>query len=198
MMAAMTDAIGGSGGVGLTVHELRVTLLDVSPPVWRRLRVPSALPLSTLHTVLQVAFGWEDRHLHEWQVGGVTFGSPLEEDWGEGLADESKAVLGELAGPDSILRYLYDFGDGWEHLVEVLAVERYDARVPPLAVLGGARSGPPEDCGGPPGYEHLLDALGDPADPEHHDMVEWVGDRFDPEDFDQAALSRGLEGLWRP
>ena len=91
---------------------LRVTLLDVSPLVWRLLRVPSAVRLSALHTVLQVAMGWEDRHLHQWRVGDDVYASADEEDWGEDLADEATAVLGEIAGVDSVFRYDYDLGDG--------------------------------------------------------------------------------------
>ena len=129
--------------LGLSVHVLRVTLLDVSPLVWRLLRVPSAVRLSALHAVLQVAMGWEDRHLHQWRVGDDVYASADEEDWGEDLADEATAVLGEIAGVDSVFRYDYDLGDGWEHLVEVVAIEVYDGTVPPVAVLDGAALGPP-------------------------------------------------------
>lgn len=182
----------------LTVHILRITLLDVSPKVWRLVRVPSAVTLAGLHAVVQMAMGWENRHLHEWRIGDRSFGPPDEEDWGEEMDDESEAVLADLAPADSVLHYDYDLGDGWEHLIEVVAVEPYDATVPPVAVLDGARAAPPEDSGGPAGYEHLLDALSDPDDEEHDDLVAWVGDRFDPEEFDRAHINRRLESLWRP
>lgn len=185
------------GKLGLTVHVLRVTLLDVWPLVWRLLRVPSAIPLSALHAVVQVAMGWEDRHLHQWRVGDDVYASAGEEDWGEGLADEAGAVLGQIAGVDSVLRYDYDLGDGWEHLVEVVAIEVYDGTVPPVAVLDGARSAPLEDSGGPEGYEHLLDALNDPADEDHEELVALVGDGFDPDDFDRVKINRRLEVFWR-
>jgi hypothetical protein len=183
--------------LALTVHEMRVTLLDVTPSVWRQIRVPSALPLSTVHAVIQIAFGWEDRHLHEWRIGDATYGFSDEDSWGEDLADESFAVLGEVAPIDSMLHYDYDFGDGWEHLVEVTAVLPYAGQVVPVACLGGARACPPEDCGGPFGYEHLLDALRDPDDAEHEEVVEWLGDHFDPAEFDLASVNNRLEHLWR-
>jgi hypothetical protein len=179
------------------VHILRVTLLDVSPPVWRLLRVPSAITLGGLHSVLQVAMGWEDRHLHEWRVGEEAYGSTEEEDWGEELGDESTVALADVAAPDSVLEYDYDFGDGWEHLVEVVSVDDYDGGVEPVAVLDGARAAPPEDSGGPSGYEHLLDALADTDDDEHDEVVELFGDWFDPEEFDAATVNRRLEPLWR-
>ncbi len=183
--------------LGLSVHELRVTLLDVSPPVWRRLRVPSAITLSALHRVLQVALGWQDAHLHEWRIGERTFGLSDEPSWGEELEDESSAILGDLAPPDSVVHYDYDFGDGWEHLVEVVAVKAFDPGEPPIAVLDGARAAPPEDCGGPSGYEHLLDALADEDDPEHEELIASFGDSFDPGHFDLQAVNRHLEGMWR-
>jgi hypothetical protein len=181
----------------LTVHELTVTLLDVSPPVWRRLRVPSPVPLTVVHAVLQIAMGWEDRHLHEWRIGEITYGPPGEESWGEALADESAVTLAEVGPPDAAFSYVYDLGDGWEHLVVVDDVRPYDASQPPLLLLAGDRAAPPEDCGGPVGYEHLLDALADPADAEHEEMVAWLGDHFDPEELDVGAVNRRLELLWR-
>jgi hypothetical protein len=196
----MTDAStpdGDERALSLTVHELQVTLLDVTPPVWRRLRVPSALPLSTVHSVIQLAFGWEDRHLHEWRVGDVTYGLSDEDSWGEELADESSTILAEVAPADSALRYDYDFGDGWEHLVEVLSVEPYNADVPPVACLAGARACPPEDSGGPSGYEHLLDAYRDPDDAEHELVIEELPEGWDPDEFDLARTNAQLEQLWR-
>lgn len=181
----------------LSLHELRVTLLDVTPPVWRGLRVPSALTLSALHAIVQEAFGWEDRHLHEWRAGDVTYGLADEDSWGEDLADESAAVLGDVAGVEDVLRYDYDFGDGWEHLVEVVSVAPYDPSLAPVACLGGARACPPEDCGGPAGYEHLIDAWGDPDDAEHDDVVEAMGEDWDPDAFDLAEVDRRLERWWR-
>ncbi len=198
----MTGAsVNGHGGddrtIALTVHELRITLLDVSPPVWRLVRVPSALPLSTVHAIVQVALGWEDRHLHEWRVGDVTYGLSDEENWGEELADESAAILADVAPADSVLRYDYDFGDGWEHVVEVMSVTPYNADVPPVACLAGAMACPPEDCGGPPGYEHLVDALRDPSDAEHEEVVAMLGDSFSPNVFDLTSVNHRLEALWR-
>lgn len=164
--------------------------------MWRLLRVPSAIPLSVLHAILQVALGWEDCHLHEWRIGDTYYGPDFGED--EDVQDETAVMLADVAPADSVLHYAYDLGDGWEHLVEVLAVEPYDATVAPVAVLDGARAVPPEDCGGPTGYEHLLDALADPEDLDHEDAVLNYGDSLDPEFFDPALVNRRLEGLWRP
>jgi hypothetical protein len=178
----------------LTVHILRVTLLDVTPPVWRQLRVPSAVPLSVLHAILQVAVGWEDRHLYEWRVGDRYYGPAPEDD---DVTDDSTVLLADVAPADSVLHYTYDMGDGWEHVAEVISVEPYDGRVPPVAVLDGARAAPPEDSGGPHGYSGLLAAFDNPSDLDHEDVVAAFGDSLDPEAFDRALVNRRLEPFWR-
>jgi Plasmid pRiA4b ORF-3-like protein len=181
----------------LTVHQMTVTLLDVTPRIWRTFLVPSPLPLSSLHHVVQIVMGWTNSHLHEWDVSGITYGPGSEESWGEEIASEEDAILGEVAPLDTDLLYRYDFGDGWEHHLSVDAVVPFDASDPPLLCLDGARACPPEDCGGPFGYEHLLDALSDPADAEHDDMVAWVGDTLDPEVFDRERVNTSLDLFWR-
>ncbi|HET9732452.1 MAG TPA: plasmid pRiA4b ORF-3 family protein [Acidimicrobiales bacterium] len=172
----------------LTVHHLRVTLLDVTPPVWRLLRVPSVLSLSVLHGIVQVAMGWENRHLHEWRVGDDYYDDE----------EDCAVVLADVAPADSVLHYTYDFGDGWEHLVEVVSVDPYDATAPPILVLDGARAAPPEGCGGPHGYEDLLAALANPSDLDHEDLSLAYGDILDPELFDRTLINRRLEMFWRP
>jgi hypothetical protein len=183
--------------VQLTVHVLRVTLLDVHPPIWRELRVPSVVGLPVLHAVIQIAMGWEDRHLHEWRVGDLLYLPSDEEDWGEDGLDEASVTLVDVGPLDSAFQYIYDMGDNWEHLVEVLAIDRYDASLLPLACLGGERAAPPEDVGGPFGYEHLLDALADPDDAEHDEVVETYRDSWSPGDFDPGRVNERLEELWR-
>jgi hypothetical protein len=191
------DPDGPDRPVQLTVHRLRVTLLDVAPPVWRELRVPSVVGLHLLHAVVQIAMGWEDRHLHEWRVGDRVYVPSDEEDWGEGALDEASVTLAEIGPLDAAWRYLYDMGDGWEHLVEVVGIDRYDATVVPLACLDGARACPPEDIGGAFGYEHLLDALSDPDDAEHEEVLEQFGDGWAPDDLDLSRVNERLEELWR-
>ena len=174
-----------------------MTLFDVTPPVWRLVRVPSAVPMSVLHVVMQLVMGWEDEHLHEWTVGDVAYG-PIDDDADEDVVDESSVTLAEVAPADSSFRYVYDMGDWWEHMIEVVAVAPYDGSVVPLFVLDGARACPPEDCGGPGGYADVLAALANPDDLDHEDMVAAYGDFLDPDVFDREVVNRRLEPLWRP
>ena len=90
------------------------------------------------------------------------------------------------------LLYTYDFGDDWRHL---LVVEELLPPATTATCLAGRRACPPEDCGGPGGYEELLRILADPDDPEHDDRLEWVGGPVDPVAFDVERTAAGLARL---
>ena len=178
------------------MYQLKLTLAEIDPPVWRRLRVRGDLSFDRLHDVFQKAMGWQDAHLHEWTVGGQRYGQP---EPGEPEYDVEKEWLLTLreAAPieGACFEYLYDFGDSWVH--EVL-VERIDPPDPALRLaecLAGERACPPEDCSGPPGYEHFLTVIRNARHPEHEELLMWVGGPFDPEAFDLAAVNRKLRLL---
>lgn len=171
---------------------LRITLRAIEPAIWRTVIVPAEMSLGELHEVLQIAFGWQDSHLHDFEVGEIRFGMVDVED--ELFAvDEHAAPLGAVAREGSSFTYRYDFGDDWEHDVVVESVIANGAQG--IMCSGGARACPPEDSGGPPGYANVLRVLANPADDEFASMKEWVGRRFDPERFDIAAVNKRLVTL---
>ncbi len=169
-----------------TVHRLKVTLRQVTPPVWRRIEVVSDMTLSELAGTLEAAMGWMGGHLHAFDAGGTTYELPDEEGFG-GLQtrDERKVRLHEvLPVLGAKLRLDYDFGDGWMHDVLVEAIEPRADGVTYPRCLAGRRACPPDDCGGPWGYTELLDALCDPLHPAHAERADWVPRGFDPTVFD--------------
>ncbi len=179
------------------VYQLKITLQDVRPAVWRRVRVPGDATLTGLHRVIQAAMGWEDRHLWKFEIGGAEYGENLDGGWGEPVRSAGQARLGEVADAGDVLRYEYDFGDSWEHRVRVEKVLPAGAGPADPECVAGERACPPEDSGGPWGYDHLLEVLADPAHPEHDDMLAWVGGEFDPEAVDLEEIDRRL-ALTRP
>lgn len=180
------------GKAGSAVYQIKVTLRDVRPPVWRRVLVPSRLTLARLHDVLQVAMGWTNSHLHAFQVGDVTYGMSDEDLVELDFEPEEKARVSQVLPKEKArLVYEYDFGDSWEHDVLVEKVLPPETAQRPQCVEG-RRACPPEDCGGAPGFLHLLEVLADPADPEHEEMREWVGDDYDPEWFDIEEVNARL------
>jgi len=169
--------------------QLKLSLRGMSkPPVWRRLLVPADTRLDRLHEVVQTAMGWTDTHLHVFCTAIGDYGLPDPE---LGFRDERAAALSQfLKQPGDRIRYAYDFGDGWEHDIELEQRLTGDAgkRVP--TCLAGKGACPPEDCGGPWGYADLKDALADPRHEDHEDMRDWLG-LDSAEDFDPAACDLG-------
>jgi hypothetical protein len=179
-----------------SIHVLHVELVDVQPAVWRELHVPSTMPLSRLHAVLQAAFGWTDSHLHVFETRTQRFGRPHpdDDDWSDTpLLDERKYSVADVAPrARTLFGYRYDFGDDWVHRIRVQKVQPPEAGKKYPACTAGARAGPPDDCGGPPGYERMLAILADPSHEEHEEMLEWVGGAFDPEAFALKAIDKAV------
>jgi len=180
------------------VYELKATLSEIAPPIWRRLRVPGACTLADLHRVLQIAFGWEDQHLHGFRMGRRSF-SPDPDPRFDRDEAEDETRLDALLREKSKLRYEYDFGDSWVHAIVVERITPLeDSDVSHPACITGARCGPPEDCGGPWGYDDMVRAFADPEDPEHEETVEYLGTAFDPELFELDAINRRLKTEFSP
>ena len=177
------------------IASLEVTLDEVEPSVLRRIEVPLTIRLDRLHSALQAAIGRTDSHLYEIRIRDVRWGVP-DPDWGDGPLDARKARLVDVLEETGAktLKYLYDFGDGWEHTIKV---ERIAEAVPGLAYprLTKARGRcPPEDVGGPWGYADFLEAITDPEHERHAEVAEWNGGPFDPdvvevEEHDQALAA---------
>ena len=176
---------------GATSHVLRIDLQEVRPPIWRRVRVPSAITLAELHDVVQIAMGWTDSHLHRFVVGGERYTiDPVERELD--ALDSSKVTLAEVAPrPKAVLGYEYDFGDDWKHRVLVEDVVPSGDEPGPTCVAG-KRACPPEDCGGPWGYAELLVILADERHPDHEERLEWAGGPIDPEAFDLDGVDAEL------
>ena len=141
------------------IYQLKITLLDSRPPIWRRFQVPSDMNLAKLHQVIQYVMGWDDSHMHQFKVGKTYYGTTYPDDF-DGMPetkDESKARLQELVSrPKAKFVYEYDFGDSWEHEVVLEKILPPESGVHYPLCTEGKRACPPEDCGGVGGYDSLL------------------------------------------
>jgi hypothetical protein len=181
-----------------TIARLKITLDDVEPAVQRRVEVPLKIRLDRLHLVFQAAMGWTNSHLYEIRAGGVGWGM-VDPDWGDGPMDASKSRLVDVLEDMGVktLKYLYDFGDGWEHTVKI---ERIADALPGFSypiLLDAKGRCPPEDVGGPPGYSELLKVLANPKHNRHAEMIEWLGIPFDPREAGTQNLADAVDGLAR-
>ena len=175
-----------------SVHRLKIALRDVKPQVWRRIEVSSATKLPTLSRILLAAMGWSDTHLHEFIADGVHYGTD-DPDFPSGVRSERNRTLSDIAPlKGDRFDFHYDFGDDWRHRVTVEAVTPLEGDATAPHCIAGARACPPEDCGGPGGYDDLLAALADPSHDEHESLTTWVGGSFDPTEFDLRSVNAHL------
>ena len=177
------------------IYQVKITLQGSKPPIWRRVLLSEKTTLALLHDIIQHVMGWWDSHLHHFNVGGVYYGIPDYDDYYEGR-DERQVTLGDVAREvKNSFVYEYDFGDSWEHLVEVEKILPDDPAQQLPFCLTGKRACPPEDVGGIWGYYMMLEALEDADHPDYEMYLEWIDDDFDPDEFDLESINKALRKL---
>lgn len=183
------------------IYHLVVTLQELDPPIWRRIEVPGTFTLDRLHMVVQVAMGWTNSHLHAFTIEDRRY-LPAEFTDDPPAEDEATAPLVAVVPIERVneagytFGYEYDFGDGWEHELRAVAATPPEPGVPYPRCSAGRGACPPEDCGGPPGFLDLLEALCDLTHPEHAELRRWAGRYFAPEIPDFRAINRQLDALF--
>lgn len=181
-----------------TVYQIKVMLEYIEPVIWRRLLVPADITLSRLHSILQIAFGWTNSHMHHFFDKEQEFFSPkvmANDDFGGPPArDTAQTRLADvMKKPRDALRYEYDFGDSWLHYIQLEKILADAGDTPVPSCIAGENAGPPDDCGGPPGYQHLMAVMANPKHPEFEEMAEWVRQPFDPRRFDTARVNARMK-----
>jgi catechol 2,3-dioxygenase-like lactoylglutathione lyase family enzyme len=179
-----------------SILQLKVTLEVIKPSIWRRIHIEAAASLLDLHAALQVAMGWRDAHLHQFEIGHERYGNPdLMDD--PSVLDERRMPLFQAFEAGAHAIYEYDFGDAWSHRVELEEVLPRNARLRYPRCVDGARKCPPEDSGGPHFYGDLLAALANPRHPRHAEMLEVAGSHFNPESFNLQDVNTGFSvAIW--
>jgi hypothetical protein len=178
------------------IATIRIELAGSDPLIWREVEAPTSITFKTLHDIVQSVMSWDDCHLWEFTIAKQRFGPPLDDDWGEPRAqDAGKVRLRDVLKPrKTIIDYLYDFGDSWEHRITVTKVQSGEAGIAYPRYTGGEYNTPPEDCGGLMGFYNALEAMED----EDHPDRDYVEDRFedyDPARIDVPAIEAALASL---
>ena len=172
--------------------RFRVELVGILPPIWREFLVPARYSFWDLHVAIQDAMGWWDYHLHEFRLrdqdtgGNLLIGIPTGEELEgtpEVLPGWELSVIEYLSEPGQRAEYAYDFGDGWTHEVMLRGIEPRSKGQRYPQCIAGQRACPPEDCGGVPGYQALVEALLDPEHSEFEALGQWIPRGWGPELF---------------
>ncbi|MEO3416142.1 plasmid pRiA4b ORF-3 family protein [Roseovarius sp. CAU 1744] len=165
----------------MSILEIEIKLDEIEFDISRRLQVPAYIRLDQLHLALQAAMGWKNIHSYSFEANGIIWGLP-DPDFGYGDLPPSNITLIEVIEKTGVksLCYLYDFGDQWEHtlLIGNSSDPKPGLLYPRLTYLNGRC--PPENVGGVPGYENLLQDISDPNHPEFSRFNDLLGEEFDP------------------
>jgi Plasmid pRiA4b ORF-3-like protein len=177
------------------IATVRIELRDTDPLIWRQVEAPTSITLKVLHDIIQAVMGWCDCHLWEFTIGKQRYVPPMlmDDAWGTApmIAAEQVRLRDVLKPRKTVIDYLYDMGDSWEHRLTVTGIRTGEPGVSYPRYIDGERNGPPEDCGGIPGFYELLEALADPAHPDHAFLKQWAGD-YDPDTFDALPIKYAL------
>jgi hypothetical protein len=184
------------------IAVLHIELVDVEPLIWRRVALPTATNLQSLHRIIQAAMGWLDYHLWELTAGDKTYGVPDPDDagWEHKVYRASSATLARLLDSGvTAFDYVYDMGDNWEHRITIERVGPAEAGALYPDFRGGERRCPPEDCGSVPGYYEFLDAIAGPdkgkGSRRKKEMLTWYGGPYDPDDIDEPQIRITLKRM---
>jgi len=178
------------------IYQLKITLMGIKPPIWRRLLISNYCTFSDLHHAIQDCFYWSDYHLHEfsyrypepphWRIhmqGKYPDDTYPPEDHSDlyDIREDQLRLCDVFSTNLKKVNYLYDFGDNWEHSIKLEKIFPNNNNFRSFLCVGGKRATPPEDCGGPYGYQELLEIIGNPNHPEYGEMKDWVGEDFNPQ-----------------
>ena len=182
------------------ICTIRIELTHSEPLIWREVEAPISITLGDLHEIIQIAIGWDGDHLWQFTIGKQTYGPDGDFDiWSGQETNAGEVALSEVLRPRrTTFRYLYDFGDSWEHKVLVTKIRAREPGIAYPRYIGGERNGPPEDCGGLHGYYEGLEAAAknddDDAAGDDWDEYSWA-ENFDPNDVDAKGIEAALRRM---
>ncbi|XP_050527861.1 uncharacterized protein y4hQ-like [Daktulosphaira vitifoliae] len=191
------------------IFQFKITLKRIKPNIWRRIQVPGNFTFWELHMAISDAMGWQDYHLHQFEVLNprngqiVLIGTP--DDFGlvEVINGKTVKIADFFSAPKCKAKYEYDFGDGWDHEILLQKILPAIPTVEYPICVGGKRACPPEDCGGTWGYGELLSIISNPNHGEYEERKDWLkligytNGEFDSEHFDpKSVYFRSFRDSW--
>ncbi len=177
------------------VYQIKITLSRIRPLIWRRILISNYCSFLDFHDTIQECFYWDNDHLHEFRIHFAEtprtpiiirgeypdepFSPEIEED--DGIPENEIRLCDIFSENLKSVKYIYDFGDNWEHIIKLEKIFPNNNDFKSFLCVDGKRAAPPEDSGGPYGYQELLEILKNPKHPEYEEMKEWMDEDFDPE-----------------
>ena len=176
--------------------QFRLSVKDVKPEIWRKLLVSSDITLAGLHSILQVLMGWRDHHLYAFVINEKRYSPPNEDDEDIGKKNSIRTKLSNILAKDArLIKYEYDFGDGWEIELcnEPNSIDFQQNQI--AECIEGSRHGPAEDTGGSRGYMEKAKIYANPQHRRYLEIRQLIGPNFDPESFDLIKTNEILKEM---
>ena len=175
------------------IIQLKITLQDTEPPIWRTVQVDKNISFFDLHHIIQISMGWTNSHLFEFMIHGYKIGWMDKTNEFENPIDANNVILGlTLTNPKETFDYIYDFGDDWTHLIELEGFLPADTNLTYPICIDGALACPKENCHGVDGHYHNLEIIKDTEHPEYADTKRWLGRGYNPNKFDIDKVNKEL------
>jgi len=177
----------------MPTYTFKIDLINTEPLVSRTIKVSSETTLYLMHHIIQTVMGWENRHLYEFSINNLRFADSilLDEDFGD-ITDVKTVLLEDVFPKTDTAIYLYDFGDGWKHQLELIEISNAPQNELLPSFVLGQNACPPEDSGGAYRYKEIIEILADPTNEEYESIVEWVGPKFNPTTFNRITIEKEL------
>lgn len=188
---ALASAVAelAASGAPLTVNQvmqLKVSLRDARPPVWRSVVVPSVTTLGDLRRIVQVLFSWDGDHMHVFRLGAVEYSNPSFNL--EGTADENEIRIRDAFADGRKVSYEYDLGASWMHEITLQKTLPLDPEVGyPVCVAFAGES--PEEYDDDDDFDYIDE------DDDVEDEEDELPDHAEREPFTLTAVNQRLTVL---
>lgn len=203
----------------MKAYEIKVTIKNSKPPIWRKIIVPAGINFMQFHNIIQVAFEWLNYHMYEFSfkelAETITNNKESCEEYAYYMSEEGKRSFKDLVGftphHNAVLyakdvtidkyfemvkrvTYVYDFGDWWEHTIEILnCIDNYEYDYPQITKF--KQVSPPDDCGGIYGYYEFLEQYLDKSNPEQQSIAEWAHGQGYHDEYDIDTINEEMEEI---
>ena len=180
----------------IKIYELKITLSGIKPSICRTIQIEENRTFFELHVAIQIAFGWENSHMHIFEIGDDRIGMSEFDEFEDDHTIEEKTIRLFQTGLNEKdkFEYIYDFGDHWVHEIQVTKILEPKKTFYPKCIKG-AMNRPPEDCGGIYGFEDFKEIMGNRKHPEFKEMKTWYGGMYDEELFLKEQINEDFKNF---
>ena len=191
----------------MKAYQIKITVKGSHPPIWRRCIIPAGITFSQLAVLFNEIMGWKGYHLFAFQFHdlGICV-EEIDEDYADmdyDLEEATETLIDPYMEHVKWFTYCYDFGDDWEHRIDIESVIT-DCEYTHPVVLKAKGACPFEDCGGIGGYYDFLEAIRDPENAEHEEICGWAeatgymeDGEYDPAYYDINGINEMLESCFQ-